>query len=89
MFQTLKMAEEHDFMIIEGDIYCDMRPGLAVQPATRIPSVNQLNLVIYIGGFSKTLSPNLRFGLMATKVELAQHFAERKMLAKLTNAEVG
>ena len=42
-FQILKLAEEHDFMIVEDDIYCDMHPGSAVQPATRIASLNQLN----------------------------------------------
>jgi len=26
-FQILRMAEEHDFMIVEDDIYCDMHPG--------------------------------------------------------------
>ena len=41
-----------------------------------------------MGGFSKTLSPNLRSGFIATTVELAQHFAERKMLTNLTSAEV-
>ena len=88
-FQILKLAEEHDFMIVEDDIYCDMHPGSAVQPATRIASLDQLNRVIYMGGFSKTLSPNLRSGFIATSLELAQHFADRKMLTNLTSAEVG
>jgi DNA-binding transcriptional MocR family regulator len=26
-FQVLKIAEQHDFMIVEDDIYCDMHPG--------------------------------------------------------------
>lgn len=88
-FQILKLAEEHDFMIVEDDIYCDMHPGSAIQPATRIASLDQLNRVIYMGGFSKTLSPNLRSGFIATSLELAQHFADRKMLTNLTSAEVG
>ncbi|AIY41208.1 Transcriptional regulator [Collimonas arenae] len=88
-FQILKLAEEHDFMIVEDDIYCDMHPGSAVQPATRIASLDQLNRVIYMGGFSKTLSPNLRSGFIATSLELAQHFADRKMLTNLTSAEIG
>lgn len=29
-------------------------------------------------GFSKTLSPNLRSGFIATKVKLAQHFSEAR-----------
>lgn len=88
-FQILKLAEEHDFMIVEDDIYCDMHPGSAIQPATRIAALDQLNRVIYMGGFSKTLSPNLRSGFIATSLELAQHFADRKMLTNLTSAEIG
>ncbi|WP_211464865.1 aminotransferase-like domain-containing protein [Collimonas silvisoli] len=88
-FQILKLAEEHDFMIVEDDIYCDLHPGSAVQPATRIATLDQLNRVIYMGGFSKTLSPNLRSGFIATSHELAQHFADRKMLSTLTSAEIG
>lgn len=88
-FQILKLAEEHDFMIVEDDIYCDMHPGSAVQPATRIATLDQLNRVIYMGGFSKTLSPNLRSGFIATSRQLAQDFADRKMLSTLTSAEIG
>ena len=56
-FQVLRLAEEHDFMIVEDDIYCDMHPGAAVQPATRIASLDQLQRVIYLGGFSKHCRP--------------------------------
>ncbi len=30
-FQVLRLAEQHDFLIVEDDIYCDMHPGAAVQ----------------------------------------------------------
>lgn len=88
-FQILRLAEEHDFMIIEDDIYCDMHPGSAVQPATRIAALDQLHRVVYLGGFSKTLSANLRVGFIATSVELARQFADRKMLSTLTTGEIG
>jgi DNA-binding transcriptional MocR family regulator len=88
-FQVLRIAEEHDFMIVEDDIYCDMHPGAAVQPATRIASLDQLQRVIYLGGFSKTLSANLRVGFIATTPELARHLADRKMLSTLTTSEIG
>jgi DNA-binding transcriptional MocR family regulator len=88
-FQVLRIAEEHDFMIVEDDIYCDMHPGAAVQPATRIASLDQLQRVIYLGGFSKTLSANLRVGFIAASPELAPHLADRKMLSTLTSGELG
>ena len=88
-FQVLRIAEEHDFLIVEDDIYCDMHPGSAVQPATRIAALDQLHRVIYLGGFSKTLSANLRVGFIATSAELARHLADRKMLSTLTTGEIG
>ncbi|RXZ38464.1 PLP-dependent aminotransferase family protein [Oxalobacteraceae bacterium CAVE-383] len=88
-FQVLRIAEEHDFTIVEDDIYCDMHPGAAVQPATRIASLDQLQRVIYLGGFSKTLSANLRVGFIAASPELAPHLADRKMLSTLTSGEIG
>nr|WP_315477384.1 PLP-dependent aminotransferase family protein [uncultured Undibacterium sp.] len=87
-FQVLKTAEQHDFMIVEDDIYCDMHPGSAVQPATRLSALDQLNRVIYLGGFSKTLAANLRVGFIATSHETAIRLADRKMLSSLTTNEI-
>ena len=88
-FQVLKIAEQFDFTIVEDDIYCDMHPGSAVQPATRIASLDQLNRVIYLGGFSKTLAANLRVGFIATSHDMARHLSDRKMLSTLTTTEIG
>jgi len=87
-FQVLKIAEQYNFMIVEDDIYCDMHPGTTVQAATRIAALDQLNRVIYLGGFSKTLAANLRVGFIATSHEIARDLADRKMLTALTTTEV-
>jgi len=93
-FQILRLAEEHDFTIVEDDIYCDMHAGntgagAGGQAATRIAALDQLHRVIYLGGFSKTLSANLRVGFIATSPDLARHLADRKMLSTLTTTEIG
>jgi DNA-binding transcriptional MocR family regulator len=88
-FQVLKIAEQHDFIIVEDDIYCDLHPGSTVQPATRIASLDQLHRVIYLGGFSKTLAASLRVGFIAASAETATRLADRKMLTTLTSPEVG
>jgi DNA-binding transcriptional MocR family regulator len=88
-FQVLKIAEQHDFIIVEDDVYCDMHPGTAVQPATRIAALDQLNRVIYLGGFSKTLAANLRVGFIATSHQLAKRLSDHKMLSALTTSEIG
>lgn len=87
-FQVLKLAEQHDFMIVEDDIYCDMYAG-QVGSAARIAALDQLNRVIYLGSFSKTLAANLRVGFLAASHDLARDLADRKMLATLTTSELG
>nr|WP_315392110.1 PLP-dependent aminotransferase family protein [uncultured Duganella sp.] len=88
-FQVLRLAEEHDFIIVEDDIYCDLHPGSAVQPATRLSALDQLKRVIYLGGFSKTMAANLRVGFIATSAERAERLADRKMLSTLTTSDIG
>ncbi|OBV40980.1 PLP-dependent aminotransferase family protein [Janthinobacterium psychrotolerans] len=90
-YQVLRLAEQHDFLVVEDDIYCDMHPGAAstTQPATRLAALDQLRRVIYLGGFSKSLAANLRVGFIATSPERAQRLADRKMLATLTSSDIG
>ncbi|QGZ38749.1 DNA-binding transcriptional MocR family regulator [Pseudoduganella flava] len=88
-YQVLRLAAEHDFMIVEDDIYCDLHPGSTVQPATRLAALDQLQRVIYLSGFSKTMAANLRVGFIATSPELARRLADRKMLQTLTTSDIG
>ncbi|WP_296950038.1 PLP-dependent aminotransferase family protein [uncultured Massilia sp.] len=88
-FQVLRIAERHDIVVVEDDVYCDLHPGAAVQPVTRLAALDQLRRTIYLGGFSKSLAANLRVGFVAASGELAQRIADRKMLASLTTSEVG
>ncbi len=88
-YQVLRIAAEHEFTIVEDDIYCDLHPGSAVQPATRLAALDQLQRVIYLSGFSKTMAANLRVGFIATSPELARRLADRKMLQTLTTSDIG
>jgi DNA-binding transcriptional MocR family regulator len=88
-YQVLRIAAEHDITVVEDDIYCDLHPGSAVQPATRLAALDQLQRVIYLSGFSKTMAANLRVGFIATSPELARRLADRKMLQTLTTSDIG
>lgn len=88
-FRVLNIAEKFDFMIVEDDIYCDLEPDGNQQPGTRVATLDQLNRVIYLGGFSKTLAANLRVGFIACSAEIARQLTDRKILATLTSSEVG
>lgn len=90
-FQVLKLAERHDFVVIEDDVYADLHPGGGGghSPAIRIAALDQLKRVVYVGSFSKTLAANLRVGFLACDAALAERLAEHKMLAALTTPEIG
>ena len=88
-FQVLRIAAQHDMIVVEDDIYCDLHPGAAVQPVTRLAALDQFERTIYLGGFSKSLSANLRVGFVAASREVAQRLADRKMLSTLTTSELG
>lgn len=63
-FQILRLAEEFDLTIVEDDTYSDLMPPTTDMPVTRLASLDQLNRVIYIGSFSKTIAPGLRVGFV-------------------------
>jgi DNA-binding transcriptional MocR family regulator len=84
-FQVLRLAEQHDFLVVEDDIYCDLHPG----GATRLAALDGLQRVLYLGGFSKSMAANLRVGFIATSRERASLLADRKMLATLSTSDLG
>jgi DNA-binding transcriptional MocR family regulator len=88
-FQVLRIAEQHDMIVVEDDIYCDLHPGATLQPVTRLAALDQLRRTIYLGGFSKSLAANLRVGFVAAAGELARRLADRKMLSTLTTGDLG
>ncbi|MFT4172064.1 MAG: PLP-dependent aminotransferase family protein [Rhodocyclaceae bacterium] len=82
-YRVLQVAERYDFTIVEDDTYGDLCPG----PATRLASLDQLNRVIFIGSFSKTLSANVRVGFLACHAALADQMADIKLLTAVSTSE--
>ena len=60
--ELLEAAEKKDFMIIEDDYEAEMNFQARSSPSLRSMDSNQR--VIYIGSFSKTISPGIRIGFM-------------------------
>ena len=83
--RLLQLAEKHDLLIVEDDVYGDLHPG----PATRLAQLDQLRRVIYVGSFSKTLSANLRVGFVACAPDLAVDLTDFKIVTSLSNSEFG
>jgi len=85
-YQILRIAEAHDMLVVEDDIYADFLP--AGVPATRLASLDQLKRVIYLGSFSKMLVPNVRVGFMATTPERAEALGNQKLVTALATPEL-
>lgn len=84
-YRTLQLAEKYDMMLVEDDIYGDFHPA----KITRLATLDQLDRVIYVSSFSKTLSASLRVGYFACRKDLAARLCDTKLMTGLTTSEVG
>lgn len=83
-YRVLRIAEEADFLIVEDDIY----GSFSSRPATRLATLDQLHRVIFVSGFSKTVSPRLRAGYLAASPELARALLDLKLLTGMCSSEL-
>jgi len=83
LHRVLQLAEKYDFIVVENDIYVDLDP----EPRPSLASLDQLQRVVYISSFSKTISPNIRVGYLAAQPDLLEELAQMKMLSGLTSSE--
>lgn len=82
-FKVLQTAERHNFTVVEDDIFCDLQ----VKKTPRLATLDQLNRVIYLRSFSKTLSGSLRVGFVACAQDVANELADIKMLTSITTSQ--
>jgi DNA-binding transcriptional MocR family regulator len=84
LHQILQWAAQHDFMLVENDIYAGM--DASHQPS--LASLDQLHRVIYLGSYSKIISANLRVGYLLAHPQVVQQLVQLKMQSGLTSSEV-
>lgn len=84
LHRLLQLAERHNVVIVENDIYTDLDP----EPRASLASLDQLRRVVHISSYSKTISPNIRVGYLAAHPELIEELAQLKMVAGLTSSEL-
>lgn len=85
-YQILRIAEAHDMVVVEDDIYADFMPSGV--PYARLASLDQLKRVVYVGSFSKTLVPGIRVGYLAGSAELVESLAGLKLLTSFATPEI-
>ena len=81
---VLRVAEMHDLMVCEDDIFAELLP----ERGTPLASLDRLERVIYIGSFSKTIAPSLRVGYLATRGDRAERLAMQKNMTSLSSSEL-
>jgi DNA-binding transcriptional MocR family regulator len=82
--QVLKLAEAHDFTIVEDDTYAHLAPA----HAPRLAALDGLQRTVYVSGFSKILTPGWRIGFMAAPAALMERCVDTKLLQALTTPAV-
>ncbi|WP_409031231.1 PLP-dependent aminotransferase family protein [Janthinobacterium sp. CG_23.3] len=81
--QLLSLAEQFDFAIVEDDTFADFEE----RPSTRLAALDQLQRVIHIGSFSKTLSGAARCGYLSCCQEWLERLVELKLATSFGNNE--
>ncbi|MEP6876235.1 MAG: PLP-dependent aminotransferase family protein [Burkholderiales bacterium] len=84
LYRVLQLAEKHDVTLVENDIYADLDP----EPRPSLASLDQLRRVVYVGSYSKTISPNIRVGHLVARSELLDELAQLKMVSGLTSSDI-
>lgn len=80
--RLLQAARDLDLTLVEDDTYCDLDPA----PGPRLASLDQLERVIYVRSFSKTLSGSLRVGFIAASPARIDAFANVKVLSAISTS---
>lgn len=82
-YRLLEAARELDLVLVEDDTYADADPA----PGPRLASLDQLERVIYLRSFSKTLSGSLRVGFIAASPERIDYLANIKILSAISTSQ--
>ena len=86
--RILKLAEAHDLVIVEDDIFADFE----TEPAPRLAAFDGLERVIRIGSFSKTCSASIRCGHIAARPDWIAGLVDLQLATSMssnpTSAEV-
>ncbi|HEY1998985.1 PLP-dependent aminotransferase family protein [Paraburkholderia sp.] len=82
-FRLLQIAERARMWVIEDDVSRELvAPG-----APLLAALEGLQRVLYVGGFSKTVTPGLRCGYVVAERDVLRELARTKMAVGLTSSE--
>jgi DNA-binding transcriptional MocR family regulator len=82
--RVLKLAEAHDFWLVEDDTYSHLAPA----HLPRMAALDGLQRTLYVSGFSKILTPSWRVGYMAVPHALVERLVDTKLVSTLSTPAV-
>lgn len=82
--RLLHLAERHDMLVVEDNVYGDIYPG---PNPLQLAQIDRLQRVIHVSSFTKVVSPNIRVGYIAAPPAFVETFIEAKMLSVLATSE--
>lgn len=82
--RVLQLADRFDFIVVEDDVSADLDTGTR----RSLACLDQLNRVIYLTSFSKSVSPRLRTGFIAADHDAIEDLTQIKMTTGLTSSEI-
>ncbi len=82
----LQLAARHRLAIIEDDPYSDLYYG--AEPPPTLKSLDPYGGVVYLGTFSKNLSPGLRTGYIVAPPVLINRLAHKKQYVDLHSSNI-
>lgn len=81
-YRLLRTATEHNLHIVDSDPFADVLSN--TRP--RLAALDQLDRVIYVGTFAKTLSASLRSGYIAANPDTIARLADLKMITRANSS---
>lgn len=81
-YRLLRTATEHNLRIVDSDPFADVLSN--TRP--RLAALDQLDRVIYVGTFAKTLSASLRSGYIAANADTVARLADLKMITRANSS---
>lgn len=81
-YRLLRTATEHNLRIVDSDPFADVLSNTS----PRLAALDQLDRVIYVGTFAKTLSASLRSGYIAANADTIARLADLKMITRANSS---
>ncbi|PLZ04447.1 GntR family transcriptional regulator [Burkholderia sp. WAC0059] len=82
-FRLLQIVARQPMWVIEDDVSRELAPP----GAPLFAALEGLQRVLYVGGFSKTVTPSLRCGYVVAERDVLRELARTKMAVGLTSSE--